>query len=92
MIVFKYQVSSIEECHRILSSMEIPGSLYESEELDTDGSKIVFKGEKFVAIYHPESTQMELYGTKSTNSINYYINRFDKLHWDTWQCVRMKRW
>ncbi len=92
MIVFKYEVNTVNDCHLILDGMNIPGEKHESEELDEQGSKIVWKGDKFIGLFHPEEKKMELYGTKNTNSINFYINRYKDIDWDTWYQVKTKRW
>lgn len=92
MIVFRYKTYSVYDCHSILENMEIPGEKYTSEELSNEGSRIVWKGDKFIGIFHPEEQQMELYATKNTNSINFFINKYDKLDWDSWSLVKTKRW
>lgn len=92
MIVFKYQVQSVDQCRTILDAMNLPGRFEVSEDMDSTGSKIVFEGDHFLGLFHPKDQLMELYGTKNTNSINYYINRYESLDWDTWQCVKTKRW
>lgn len=92
MIVFKYEVKTVKDCHLILDGMNIPGEKHESEPLDEHGSKIVWKGDKFIGLLHPDSGKMELYPTKNTNSINYFIHRYQDLDWDTWALVKTKRW
>lgn len=92
MIVFKYEVSTVDGCHLILDGLNIPGEKHESEELDHQGSRIVWKGDKFVGLFHPKENKMELYPTKNTNSINHFIHRYPDLDWDTWALVKTKRW
>lgn len=98
MIVFKYEVMSVKDCHTILNGMKIPGQ-ERHEDPDPENekpgqSKIigVWEGYEFIAVFYPEDKQMELYPIKNTNSINYFIHRYPELDWDTWKQVRTKRW
>lgn len=91
MVVFKYKLlSQIEQCHFVLLEMELPGEPV-NEELNPQ-TQAVWKGEDFIALWYPEESRMELYGTKNTNSVNYFIMRYGKLDWDTFSIVRTKRW
>lgn len=92
MIIFKYGSPSVSMCHTMIRAMQLPGEQHESEALNDEGTKIVWKGDEFVALFYPNESRMELYPTKNTNSINYFINRYEHLDWDTWQKVKTKRW
>lgn len=76
--------------HLVLSNMGLPGE--KCDKLMKDDMKCVWKGEEFLALYYPTENVMELYGTKNTNSINFYINRYENLEWDSWHKVKTKRW
>ena len=91
MIIFKYQhTRSIDSCHFLMNKMELPGEPIE-EKLD-EKSTLVWQGDEFIAIHIAEENRMELYGTKNTNSPNYFIMRYPKLDWDTYTVIRSKRW
>jgi hypothetical protein len=91
MIVFNYiGVLTPKNAQTLLSAMDIPGEA--CERLIRDGMLCVWKGNEFMAMFYPEERRLELYGTKNTNSINYYINRFERLNWHTWNKVKTKRW
>jgi len=92
MIVFKYKanVSTLSVCHRVLESMDIPGNPIE-EQLDEHGT-IVWKGKEFIGIHYSDTMTMELYGTKNTNSVQYYEKRYPNLEWDEVVKVKTKRW
>ena len=91
MIVFRYRVAETPEvCHLALDQMGIPGVIA-NEELD-EHSTIVWKDDKFIAIHYSDTQTMELYGTKNTNSLQYYEKRYPKLEFDEVQHVKTKRW
>lgn len=92
MIVFKYEhTGSVESCHFMLDKMELPGEKTE-EELNDEGATLVFKGDRFLAIHYADEGKMELYATKNTNSVNYFIMKYKFLDWDTYSVIKSKRW
>lgn len=91
MIVFKYDnIMEPESAHLHLGSMDIPGEAC-NEDM-RDDMKCVWRGDKFLALYYPSENTLELYGTKNTNSINFYIMKYPSLDWDSWHKVQTKRW
>lgn len=91
MIVFKYKVAAnIEVCHLALDEMKVPGNLT-NEPID-EHSTIVWSGDDFIAIHYSDTQTMELYGTKNTNSIQYYNKRYPNIQYDDAQVVKTKRW
>jgi hypothetical protein len=95
MIIFKYKAYSVKDCQDIINGMELPDGEFKPQEdnhTEEDGFYIVYGSPDFLSVFNEKDNMMELYGTKNTNSVNYYIKRFSKLDWDTWQVVRTKRW
>lgn len=93
MVVFKFRsAGSIQLCHEALVSMDIPGEMIHEVLSEEDESTIIWKGDRFIAIHYGDTQTMELYGTKNTNSIEYYHKRYPKLDYDRVQLVRTKRW
>lgn len=91
MIVFKYQhAGTVKICQNAIKQMELPGE--PTEEVLDENSTLVWKGDRFLAIHYKEDNRMELYGTKNTNAVNYFIMRYPKLDWDTYSVIRSKRW
>ena len=93
MIAFKYKtIEDVEWAHFLLKRMDIPGETIE-EPMDDEGKAVVvWQGDKFIAIFHPKEQTLVLYGTKATNSVNFYIMRYPLLEWDTWHLIKTKRW
>ncbi len=90
MIVFKYEVGTVADCHLILNGMNIPGRAIEVSM--NEDTKAVWESDEFIGLFNEDNGAMELYGTKNTNSINFFINRYKDLDWDTWYLVKTKRW
>lgn len=93
MIIFKYQAFSVDDCVKIINSMKFEGEFKEQNEEIADDSEfdIVFANEHFLAVFNKRDNMMEMYGTKNTNSINYYIKRFGIVY-DSYQVIKTKRW
>jgi len=91
-IVFKYtaNVSDLSVCHRVIESMDIPGEPV-NETIDDKGT-VVWQGKEFIGIHYSDTMTLELYGTKNTNSVQYYEKRYPNLDWDDVVKVKTKRW
>lgn len=92
MIIFKYKAFSVDDCRKIINGMDLPGGEFAADSKESEDYDVVYGSEDFLGVFNREDSMLELYGTKNTNSINYYIKRFPNLDWDSWQLVRTKRW
>jgi hypothetical protein len=92
MIIFQYQLhnTDVELCQKLISSMEIPGAPINEEMSDV--SKVIWEHKDFIAIQHTDTMKLELYGTKNTNSVKYYMARYPLLEYDDVKVVKTKRW
>ena len=95
MIVFNYkQIHDVDACHFVIRNMRIPGEprCTPLQETDKGQTLLVWRDDKFMALFYPAENVMELYPTKNTNSVNYFIARYPELDWDTWHQIKTKRW
>lgn len=90
MVVFEYEVGSIEDCWYLLEGMNLPGEK-SGEELNPN-QKVAWKGSKFIGLFYPDENKMELYGTKNTNSVKFYETKYPKLEYDNVSIIKTKRW
>lgn len=91
MIIFKYKVSNVDQCRLLMELMELPG-YYTGNKESEDKFVKVWEGNEFIGLFNREDDLYELYATKNTNSINYFLKRYPKLEYDDVMKIPTKRW
>ena len=93
MVVFRVNgLKSVEQCHNLFGYLGIPIEKVDREFPADNNKVLVGESKKFIALWYKDSEEVEIYGTKNTNSINYYEINYPKLKETESHVIRTKRW